>query len=97
MQQSVCCVIDTFSSVFSDDSKGGRSVHCAVAQTGTVRRHMTTVNGINVELERTSCEAKHMIHPDVKPFADDALLFDCVGGGVWEGRGCYLGCGCHHI
>lgn len=51
--------IDTFSSIFSNNGEGGRSVHRAVTQTGAVRRHMTTVDGINVELEWTSCNREN--------------------------------------
>ncbi len=55
----ICCGIDTFSSIFGNNSEGGWSVHCAVTQTRAVRCHMTTVNGINVELEWTSCSREN--------------------------------------
>ena len=56
-----------------------------MSQTRTVRSHMTAINGINVELEWTSCKRdnrtedkrldQQLIHPEVKLFADDTLLF----------------------
>lgn len=45
----------TFSAVFSHNGECGQRVHSPVSQTGTKGRHVTTVNGIDVELERTSC------------------------------------------
>lgn len=45
----------TFSSILGDDGEGRGPVGGAVAQAGAERCHMTAVDGVHVELERTSC------------------------------------------
>lgn len=44
----------TFSSILSDDCEGGRFVDHAVTQARAVCIHMSTVNGIYIELQWTS-------------------------------------------
>lgn len=48
----------TFSCILGDNCEDCGLVNHAVTQTRSVSSHMTTVYGIDIELQRTSCEGK---------------------------------------